>query len=200
MSSPAEIVEWLGDANAAAIVGCGIGLAFGAFAQRSRFCLRSATIEFARRDFGAGVARWALAFSAALLATQSLIAIDWLNVSTARQLASTGSLSGAILGGLMFGVGMIMARGCASRLLVLSATGNLRALIAGLILTITAQTAYRGVLAPLREMLAGLWLVDGPQRNLLLTFGLGPGAGILFGLICLAAAVVIARRVALDRS
>lgn len=32
----------------------------------------------------------------------------------------------------MFGAGMIMTRGCASRLLVLSANGNLRALLSGL--------------------------------------------------------------------
>ena len=64
-----------------------------------------------------------------------------LDVSEARQLAATGSLSGAIIGGLMFGAGMILSRGCASRLLVLSGTGNLRALVTGLILTIVAQAS-----------------------------------------------------------
>jgi len=96
------------------------------------------------------------------------------DVSTARQLASTGSLSGAIIGGLMFGAGMIFARGCASRLLVLSASGNLRAIVTGLVLTLTAQAALTGVLAPVRETLAGLWTVQGgAERHL---FGAAQGA------------------------
>ena len=198
MMSAAEIVEWLGDANAAAVAGFAVGLSFGILAQQSRFCLRSATIELSRRTFGVGIARWALAFSSAVLATQAFILAGWLNVSTARQLAAVGSMSGAIIGGVMFGIGMIMARGCASRLLVLSATGNLRALIAGLILTIVAQTAYRGVLAPVREALAGLWLVDGAHRSLLGMIGAGPHFGLLFGVVCIAVAVYIARHVALD--
>jgi uncharacterized membrane protein YedE/YeeE len=68
---------------------------------------------------------------------------------------------------------MILARGCASRLLVLSATGNLRAIVTGLVLTLTAQASLRGVLAPLRENLSSLWIVSGgPSRNLLTYFHL----------------------------
>ena len=45
----------------------------------------------------------------------------------------------ALIGGLLFGVGMIMSRGCASRFLILSANGNLRALLSGLIFAVTAH-------------------------------------------------------------
>lgn len=45
----------------------------------------------------------------------------------------------------MFGAGMILARGCASPLLVLSATGNLRAILTGLVLTLVAQASVRDV-------------------------------------------------------
>jgi len=102
-------------------------------------------------------------------------------------------MSGAIIGGLMFGAGMILARGCASRLLVLSATGNLRALITGLVLTLVAQAALRGVLSPLREALAGLWLVDGgAERSIAALLGLS--APVMTGLaaVMLAAAFVFA--------
>ena len=56
--------------------------------------------------------------------------------------------------GLLFGTGMVLARGCASRLLVLSATGNLRALLSGLVFAVVAQASLRGFLSPLREALA----------------------------------------------
>lgn len=194
MTSLADIVDRLGDTNAAALAGPTLGLVFGAAAQQSRFCLRSAAIELARGGFGVSAARWALAFSAALAVTQATIALGWLNVSNARQLAAVGSLSGAIIGGLMFGAGMILARGCASRLLVLSGTGNLRALVSGLILTMVAQASYRGVLAPVRETLAGLWTIDGSRRSLLAALDLGATAGAVFGMACLAVAYAIARQ------
>jgi uncharacterized membrane protein YedE/YeeE len=95
-------------------------------------------------------------------------------------------MSGAIVGGLMFGIGMVLARGCASRLLVLSATGNLRAIVTGLILTLVAQASLRGFLSPARETLGGLWLVEGGEaRNLLHVFSVGNGVATLISLAVL---------------
>lgn len=68
-------------------------------------------------------------------------------MSQSRALSARGSLSGAIIGGSLFGIGMVLARGCASRLLVLSATGNARALIAGLVFVVAAQASYQVALA-----------------------------------------------------
>ncbi|MFK7869212.1 MAG: YeeE/YedE family protein [Roseobacter sp.] len=154
-----------------------VGILFGAAAQHSRFCLRSAVIEFSSRIWGSSLAIWLVAFCAAVISVQLSVSFGMLDVSQARQIAATGSLSGAIIGGLLFGVGMILARGCASRLLVLSASGNLRALMTGLVLTLTAQASLRGRLAPLRESLSGLWTIPGgPSRDLLLIFDLPPGA------------------------
>ena len=164
-----------------------IGLVFGALAQRCRFCLRSAVIEFSHGTLGAKVAVWLIAFSTAVAATQAAIAFGALDVSEARQIASRGSLSGAIIGGGMFGAGMILARGCASRLLVLSATGNLRALVSGLILTLIAQASLRGALSPARETLSGLWTIEGgPSRNLLAWVNAGAPAGLMLGACWLA--------------
>lgn len=179
----------------AAAGGLLIGLLFGACAQRSRFCLRSACVEFGRGAIGGKVAVWLLAFAAAVAGTQTMIALGRLDVSAARQLSNTGSLSGAIIGGALFGVGMVLARGCSSRLLVLSATGNLRALLSGLIFVVTAQSALRGVLSPLRDRLAGLWTVsDTTTLNLLDTVGLGSAAGPWLGGMFLVAAVFFAAR------
>jgi uncharacterized membrane protein YedE/YeeE len=152
-----------------------VGVIFGAAAQHSRFCLRSATIEFSTRAWGSSLSIWLVAFCSAVLGVQAMVALGALDVSDARQLASTGSLSGAIIGGLLFGIGMILARGCASRLLVLSATGNLRAVVTGLVLTLTAQASLRGGLAPARETLSGLWTVAGGSgRNILTIFDISP--------------------------
>lgn len=145
-----------------------VGVIFGAAAQHSRFCLRSATIEFSTRAWGSSLSIWLIAFCSAVLGVQAMIAFHFLDVSEARQLASTGSLSGAVIGGLLFGTGMILARGCASRLLILSATGNLRAVVTGLVLTLTAQASLRGGLASARETLSSMWTIPGgSDRNML---------------------------------
>ena len=170
-------IDLYGEGALLLAAGALVGLIFGAAAQHSRFCLRAATVEVADGQFGPRLAVWLLAFLAAVLSVQAAIQLEWLDVSEARQLAGTGSLSGAVIGGLMFGVGMVLARGCASRLLVLSATGNLRALLTGLVLTLVAQASLRGVLAPARQGIAELWTVPGgPSRDILAMVGLsGPG-------------------------
>ncbi len=179
-----------GEAGAAALIGLAAGLVFGVGAQRSRFCLRAAVIEFVRLNIGVRMAVWLLVFTAAIAFTQGLIRLDLLDVSEARQLASRGSLSGAIVGGLIFGAGMILTRGCASRLLVLSATGNLRALLSGLIFAVTAQASLHGQLSPLREWIAGLWTIQGfESRHLLALAGLGSDLGPAIGLAWFALAI-----------
>lgn len=190
-----QFLDSVGDAAGLALGGLVIGLVFGYFAQQSKFCLRSGVIEFSHRQLGPKVAVWVLSFSAAVAATQAALLLDFLNVSEARQIAARGSISGALIGGALFGCGMILARGCASRLLVLSATGNLRALVTGLILTIVAQASLRGALSPMRESLSNLWTVDGgASRNVLVALGAGTWTGLLLGLAWLGIGIWIARR------
>ena len=185
----------LGEAGGVTLGGALIGLLFGFFAHRSRFCLRSAVIEFARGTREGKLAVWLFTFSTAVMLTQALILAGVLDVGDARQLAARGSLSGAAIGGALFGVGMILARGCASRLLVLAAQGNLRALLSGLVFAVTAQSAWSGLLSPLRLAISGWWTVEGgSSRDLLAITGWGHAGGLVFGAAWLLAALVWARR------
>lgn len=181
-----QLIDSFGEGATLFGIALAVGILFGAAAQHSRFCLRSATIEFSERSWGVSIATWFLAFSAAVTSVQFLIAVEYIDISEARQIAATGSLSGAIIGGLLFGSGMILARGCASRLLVLSATGNLRAIVTGLVLTLTAQASLRGVLAPAREALSALWTIPGgPSRDLLSYVKISPQVVLFFASLSL---------------
>ncbi len=189
------LIDRLGEPWALAGAGLLIGLAFGFFAQRSRFCLRSAVIEFSRNLVGGKLTVWLFAFASAVVATQALALAGLFDASQARQIATRGSLSGAAIGGALFGMGMILARGCSSRLLVLAAQGNLRSVMSGLVFAVTAQASWTGALAPLREAAAGWWTVDGgAARDLIARTGIGHGGALLFGVLWLAAAVFWARR------
>ncbi|SIN76013.1 YeeE/YedE family protein [Vannielia litorea] len=188
------LLDSLGEAPGLAFLGLAIGLLFGVAAQRSAFCLRAATVEVATLQAGPKLATWLIVFTSALALVQGFIAFGWLDLSQARQFSQPGSISGAVIGGVMFGIGMVLARGCASRLLVLSATGNLRALVAGLVLTLVAQAALTGILAPARLWLFSLWTVPpGPGRDLASTFGLVQPVPAIVGALALVAAITWSR-------
>jgi uncharacterized membrane protein YedE/YeeE len=145
-----------------------IGLIFGFFAQRSKFCARAAVIECCDGTWGLRLGVWLMGFAVAILAVQAIVLVGFLKPESSRHLGTPGSISGAVVGGLMFGMGMIMTRGCASRLLILSANGNLRALLSGLVFAVTVQASISGLLAPARQWVTSLWMVEGgPDRNLL---------------------------------
>jgi len=187
--------ENYGERTVLAVGGLVVGLLFGFFAQRSKFCLRAAVVEFWHHHFGEKLSVWLLTFSTAVIAIQAMIVFGWLDVSSARQLANRGSMSGALIGGMLFGAGMIMTRGCASRLLVLSATGNLRALLSGLIFAVVAQSALYGALAPVRGVLSDLWVVEGgSSRDILAILGWSHTTGLVIGIIWLIAALYFTTR------
>ena len=190
-----DLIETLGEANAEALMGLIVGIVFGVAAQRSSFCLRAATVDFARGQLGPRLSIWLLTFSTALVWVQGAQALGLFRAADARMMAVAGSWSGAIIGGLMFGAGMVLARGCSGRLLVLAATGNLRSVIAGMVFAIVAQMSMYGWLAPLRLWLAGLWVTDGGQNvHLLALLGIPEGAGLWLGLVLAVFAIGLSLR------
>ncbi|WP_417701075.1 YeeE/YedE family protein [Pseudophaeobacter sp.] len=188
------LAERLGEAPLAALFGLVTGVAFGIAAQRSRFCLRAATVEFARGQLGDRMAVWLLTFSTAVVWVQTAELLGLMHRADARMMAVPGSWSGAILGGLIFGVGMVLARGCSGRLLVLAATGNLRSVVSGLIFAVVAQMSLSGMLSPLRDTLAQLWVTTGGRNmDLLVEFGLPDWGGLALGLAIAALALALSR-------
>lgn len=183
------LIEHLGEAGTLALAGALLGLLFGAAAQRSRLCLRAAVAD------AGGLAVWLLVWAAAIVATQLFVLAGWLDTSTARSLAARGSLSGAVTGGALFGLGMVLARGCASRLMVRAAQGEARAWLPALMFAAVAAASLSGPLAPLRLALAEAWTVEGGSaRDLLAGLGIGHAGGALVGAALLAAGVVCGRR------
>ncbi|MFZ1338578.1 MAG: YeeE/YedE family protein [Paracoccaceae bacterium] len=189
------LLDWLEESQLSALFGLLTGVVFGVAAQRSSFCLRAATVEFARGALGPRVSVWLLTFSTAVIWVQGAQLLDLFRSDDARMMAVTGSWSGAIIGGLMFGAGMVLARGCSGRLLVLAATGNLRSLISGLIFAVVAQMALHGWLSPAREALAGLLVTPGGRNvDLLAMAALPQEAGIVLGLAVAALALWLSLR------
>lgn len=189
------LVDRIGEAPTAALFGLITGLFFGIAAQRSRFCLRAATVEFAQGTMGDKVAVWLLTFSTAVVWVQGAQLLGLMDSANARMMAVPGSWSGAIVGGLIFGAGMVMARGCSGRLLVLAATGNLRSVVSGLIFAVVAQMSLSGILSPVRDRIAMMWITEGGRNvDLLAAAGVPQSAGLVLGLAIAVLALILSRR------
>lgn len=189
------IIDQIGEGPTAALFGAITGAVFGVAAQKSNFCLRAATVELARGKFGGKVAVWFLTFSTALVWVQAAQLFGLFRESDSRMMSIPGSWSGAIIGGLMFGVGMVLSRGCSGRLLVLASTGNLRSVVSGLIFAVTAQMSLKGILAPYRDRLASLWITPGGENvNLLMALHLPDWSGLAIGIVFALAGLYLAAR------
>ncbi len=146
------------------IVGLALGLVFGVAAQISRFCLRRA-VAGPREERGQAGAVWVTALASAIIAFAVAAAFGLVDVTGHRFASADLPLAALVLGGLAFGVGMVLTRGCVSRLTVLSATGNLRAVLVLMAFAVTAHAALKGVLAPVRTAI-GAFTLDAPFASL----------------------------------
>ena len=92
----------------------------------------------------------------ALAGTQALVAADLIKLKDTIFFPATGSLVAVMIGGLLFGLGAVLTRGCAGRLTVLAGTGNLRALMMIILFGFASYATQRGVLAWPRLSLEGV--------------------------------------------
>ncbi len=160
-----------------------IGVAFGILAQITRFCFRRMIDGTDRRQ---AAAVWLTALATAVIGTQFAVAQGLITFDDHRFMAAELPGLAILIGGLAFGAGMILTRGCVSRLTVLAGGGNLRAVLVLLAFAITAHATLKGVLAPVRTTLGAVTL---PLENTAL-----PGNGLIWAAVIALAAVAFALR------
>ncbi|NKX45295.1 YeeE/YedE family protein [Roseicyclus persicicus] len=160
-----------------------LGVGFGALAMLTRFCLRRALVgPEAERASARGV--WAMALAVAVIGTQAAVSLGYVSFEAHRFTVEAVPVLGIVAGGLMFGLGTVLARGCLSRLTVLSASGNLRALVAILVAAVAAQATLQGALAPIRVALGSVTV----------PLGALPGAPVLWAAVIAGAALLVVLR------
>ncbi len=164
-----------------------LGLAFGFLAERTAFCLRRALVGHDRRTAG-GV--WLAALATAVLGTQAAVATGWISFEQHRFMSADLPILAITVGGLAFGAGMVLTRGCMSRLTVLGGTGNLRALTVLIVFAIVAHATLKGILSPLRTSLGAITLPLGEAVSLAVL----PGGAVLWTLLIAGAALTYAVR------
>lgn len=143
-----------------ALGGFVIGAVFGAITQRTNFCTMGALVDAATFSDWRRFRAWMLAVAVAIVGAQMLVVGGIVDLTRSPYLAPTLNWAGHILGGLMFGVGMVLAGGCASKNLARAGGGDLRALLTLVVLGIAAFVAIGGVIAPARIALESATAID----------------------------------------
>jgi len=123
---------------------------FGIIAHKTHFCTMGAISDWINMGSLHRLRAWLLAMAVALLMSQLLQAIGWIDLSASIYLSTNFGIGGYIVGGFLFGVGMTLGGGCGQRTLVRTGGGNLKSLVVLLVLGLTAYITLRGLLAGVR--------------------------------------------------
>jgi hypothetical protein len=128
-----------------------IGLVFGWVVYRTDFCTMGSISDFMSFGDFRRFRAWILAGAIAVIGAQLLGAAGAVDLSRSMYLTANLNWLGNILGGLMFGFGMVLAGGCASKNLVRLGGGDLRSLVTLLVLGLFAYMAIGGLIGPVRD-------------------------------------------------
>lgn len=142
------------------LVGGMAGIVLGFVARLNRFCTLSALERFWYSGDGSGLRTWVLASTVAMLATQAMVALGVVDLTDTFYLRPYLGLTGAVLGGLMFGVGMALVGTCAFGAVIRLGGGSLRSMVVLLVLGLAAVSTQRGLLGQVRIALVDDWAID----------------------------------------
>jgi uncharacterized protein len=173
--------------QASVLFALGVGVLFGLLGQITKFCFRRSLIGEDRR---AALGVWLTALAFAVIGTQVAVALGWISFDDHRFMVPDMPILAISLGGLLFGAGMVLTRGCVSRLTILAGSGNLRAALVVIVFAVVAHATLKGVLAPLR-LAVGSVTVD--MGNTVSLAALPGGIWLWSGLIVLGCLAVAAR-------
>jgi len=143
-----------------AIGGLVIGFVFGFVVHRTNFCSMGSLSDILSFSDYRRFRSWLLAIAVTILGAQLLHAAGIVDLAKSMYLAPNLNWVGNVVGGLMFGFGMVFAGGCTSRNLVRAGAGDLRSLIVIIVIGIFAYMTIGGLIGPLRAELQDTTQID----------------------------------------
>lgn len=127
------------------------GGVLGYVARSNHFCTLAALERYWYANDTVGVRSWVLAAAIALLTTLVLQSAGIVDLQDSFYLTSPVPLAGAVLGGIMFGIGMALVGTCGFGAIVRLGGGNMRALVVLTGIGLAAISAQRGIIAHFRQ-------------------------------------------------
>ncbi|MCB2017749.1 MAG: YeeE/YedE family protein [Hydrogenophaga sp.] len=127
-----------------------VSLLFGFIAQRTQFCTMGAISDIINMGSWTRMRMWAMAVGIGMIGFYGMGWLGWVDTSQSIYTDSRIIWLSAVVGGLLFGFGMVLASGCGSKTLVRIGTGSLKAVVVFFVMGFAAFATLRGVFAVVR--------------------------------------------------
>lgn len=127
-----------------------LGVLLGAVGQASRFCVRGAIADWVQLRQPGRFVSWMVAVAVGAVVLQALVTGGAFDATRTIAWGERFPWASYLVGGLLFGYGMILAGGCPQRCLVKAGSGNLKALATLVMIAIVSLMTLRGAFAPVR--------------------------------------------------
>lgn len=123
---------------------------FGLIGQKTHFCTMGAVSDILNMEDWSRMRMWLLAIGIAILGAGGLDMAGMIDLDKSIYRTSAFSWLSYVVGGLCFGIGMVLASGCGSKTLIRIGGGNLKSLVVFLVLGLFAYMTMRGVFGVFR--------------------------------------------------
>ena len=154
----------------------GLSVAFGAISQRTHFCTMGAVADIVNIGDWSRMRMWVLAMGVAMIGFNGMVALGWVDAAKSLYGGPRILWLSAIVGGLMFGFGMVLASGCGSKTLVRIGAGNLKSLVVFVVLGVSAFATLKGITAVARVATVDTAFIAAPAgQDLPTLIGLATG-------------------------
>ncbi len=137
--------------------------ALGFISQRTHFCTMGAIADVVNMQDWTRARQWMLAIGVAMIGFAALTSTGWVDASKTLYATNKWLWLSNLVGGVMFGYGMVLASGCGNKTLVRVGTGNLKSLVVFLVMGLSAFATLKGITAVLRVNTVDMVAIDMPQ-------------------------------------
>jgi len=122
-----------------------LAFVFGYLANKTNFCIMGAISDVVNMEHWGRVRMWLLAIAVAIVGSSLLHYFGQVDLSKSIYFRPSLPWLSLALGGVLFGIGMTIAAGCANKNLVRLGGGSLRSLVVLVFLAISAYMTLKGL-------------------------------------------------------
>ena len=124
-----------------------LGFVFGAVGNRARFCTMGAVADIVTFGDWRRMRMWMLAIAVAIAGSTALQSAGLIDLGKSIYTGPRVAWLSAIVGGLLFGIGMTLASGCGARTLIRIGGGSVKSLVVLVFTAVSAFMTLKGLFA-----------------------------------------------------
>ena len=139
------------------------GFFLGFISQRTHFCTMGAISDVVHLGDWTRARQWVCAIAVAMFGFAALRDLGQIDADKTLYASQRLMWLSTVVGGLMFGYGMVIASGCGNKALVRMGGGNLKSVVVFVVMGVSAFATLKGITAVLRTATVDTVFIDMPS-------------------------------------